>query len=389
MRYIEAKGVIRVFNDDITIHETLNPGLYEIWFDKEVGFTLVRKPIFEINEKIYGVSPTKVQKVLNTYANFNRNLGVILSGEKGIGKSLFAKKLAIEAVANGLPVLMVNKAFPNIENFIQTIDQECVVLFDEFDKVWGYVDEQHNENAQNSLLTLFDGVSYGKKLFVITCNKLTHVNEYIVNRPGRFHYHFRFKAPSAEEVREYMQDKLDKKYWGEIDSIVSFAIHTNLNYDALRSIAFEISLGISFDDAIKDLNIIYEKPPYYRGYVYFKNGKVFTTLNFQMSLYSGEDMEISTNFFTEKGNVFVGSLTFNTHDVKWDTDNQTYKVNPQSMEIQFVNHNNDNENPFMSITNSTPERVKEAADIVKELSKTEVDKMILQRVYTKDIHYSR
>ena len=48
--------------------------------------------------KIYGVHTEKVFKVLNSFEKVNRSLGVILSGDKGIGKSLFAKLLAIEAM---------------------------------------------------------------------------------------------------------------------------------------------------------------------------------------------------------------------------------------------------------------------------------------------------
>ena len=48
-------------------------------------------------------------------------------------------------------------------------------------------------------------------MYIVTCNELRGLNDYILNRPGRFHYHFRFEYPTATEIREYMEDKLEKK----------------------------------------------------------------------------------------------------------------------------------------------------------------------------------
>lgn len=93
------------------------------------GFYLEKHADIEINEdKIYGVHMEKVNKVLNAFPNFNKNLGVILSGAKGIGKSLFSKILAVEAVKKGLPVIIVDTYIPGIANFIEEIEQEVLVM---------------------------------------------------------------------------------------------------------------------------------------------------------------------------------------------------------------------------------------------------------------------
>ena len=61
-------------------------------------FSLLEAHDFEIPEtKIYGQHLDKVKKVLNSMDKMNRNLGVILSGDKGIGKSLFFKCLGLKA----------------------------------------------------------------------------------------------------------------------------------------------------------------------------------------------------------------------------------------------------------------------------------------------------
>ena len=130
-------------------------------------------------------------------------------------------------------------------------------LFDEFDKTFGDIRTGENEaNPQSGLLSLFDGTSNGKKLFVITCNSLYRLNDYLVNRPGRFHYHFRFDYPTPEEVREYLTDKLSGQYQAEIEKVILFSKKVSLNYDCLRAIAFELNLGEPFWKAIFVLHII-------------------------------------------------------------------------------------------------------------------------------------
>lgn len=64
------------------------------------------------------------------------------------------------------------------------------------------------------------------------------LNSYIVNRPGRFHYHFRFNYPEPEDIREYLHDQLMPGYDAEIEKIVEFSRTVSLNYDCLRAIAF-------------------------------------------------------------------------------------------------------------------------------------------------------
>ena len=114
---------------------------------------------------------------------------------------------SIKAIQNGYPLIIVNTYIPGIADFLSQIDQEIVVLLDEFDKTFnGGKDNSNNaKDPQTEMLTLFDGINSGKKMFIVTCNDLRGLNDYLVNRPGRFHYHFRFEYPQAEEIREYMQ----------------------------------------------------------------------------------------------------------------------------------------------------------------------------------------
>lgn len=254
MHIVESGKRYRIFNNAITTYDQLPPKTYRVDYDPETRiFSLLEAHDFEIPEtKIYGQHLDKVKKVLNSMDKMNRNLGVILSGDKGIGKSLFSKCLGLKARKKGIPVILVNEYHEGIANFLEEIEQTVMILFDEYDKTF----DEKKHNCQAEMLSLFDGVSAGKKLFVITCNEIQSLSEYLINRPGRFHYHFRFLYPTADEIRDYMEDKLDKQYYDEIENVIAFSVRMNLNYDCLRSIAFELNNGLKFQEAINDLNII-------------------------------------------------------------------------------------------------------------------------------------
>ena len=254
MHIVESGKRYRIFNNAITTYDQLPPKTYRVDYDPDTRtFSLLEAHDFEIPEtKIYGQHLDKVKKVLNAMDKMNRNLGVILSGDKGIGKSLFSKCLGLKARKKGIPVILVNEYNEGIANFLEEIEQTVMILFDEYDKTFN--DKKYN--CQAEMLSLFDGVSAGKKLFVITCNEIQSLSQYLINRPGRFHYHFRFLYPTADEIRDYMEDKLDKQYYDEIENVIAFSVRMNLNYDCLRSIAFELNNGLKFQQAINDLNII-------------------------------------------------------------------------------------------------------------------------------------
>lgn len=254
MHIVESGKRYRIFNNAITTYDQLPPKTYRVDYDPETRiFSLLEAHDFEIPEtKIYGQHLDKVKKVLNSMDKMNRNLGVILSGDKGIGKSLFSKCLGLKARKKGIPVILVNEYHEGIANFLEEIEQTVMILFDEYDKTF----DEKKHNCQAEMLSLFDGVSAGKKLFVITCNEIQSLSQYLINHPGRFHYHFRFLYPTADEIRDYMEDKLDKQYYDEIENVIAFSVRMNLNYDCLRSIAFELNNGLKFQQAINDLNII-------------------------------------------------------------------------------------------------------------------------------------
>lgn len=291
MKAISIGKRYEIYDDTLKAYDFLPAKTYCVRFAQMSGFYLDERTDLDVTEKIYGVHPEKADKVMQAFGRVERNLGVILSGDKGIGKSLFARLLSSKAVAAGLPVIIIDQFYPGIASYIESIDQEAVFLFDEFDKTFGSVKIADREaDPQAGLLSMFDGTSHGKKLFIITCNKLNRLNDYLVNRPGRFHYHFRFDYPSPTEILEYLRDKLGTQYESEINKVARFSKKVSLNYDCLRAISFELSMGATFESAIQDLNIMNFGDERYNLTLHCQNGVRLHAENCQMDMFNGTNL---------------------------------------------------------------------------------------------------
>ena len=334
MTTIKIGNRYEIYNELLETFDTLPVKVYNVRFAKMTGFYLESHADLQISEKIYGVHNSKIAKVLSSFKSFNRNLGVILSGQKGIGKSLFAKQLSIKAIDSGLPVIIVDRFIPGIASYLESIKQEVLVLFDEFDKTFGNVETGENEaDPQDGLLSLFDGIAQGKKLFVITCNDIYRLNDYLINRPGRFHYHFRFSYPSADEIREYLTDKLpDTKYQSEIEKVVMFSKKVDLNYDCLRAIAFELSQGGTFSNAILDLNIVNTGNTDYILTLYFNNGQTLSTEYMNLNLFNNS--EVSYPVYDSE-DFRIGSIMFKPADCETSESPDSLTIKAESIKLIY------------------------------------------------------
>lgn len=321
MNIVSAGSRFMVYGEDVQTYKILPPGAYKVEFSKMTGFSLSVHNDLLVKEKMYGNSYKKADKVMNTFNHLDRNMGVILSGPKGVGKTMFARRLAELGKEQGLPLILVDAPYPGIEDFIESIEQECIVLFDEFEKTFRKAKEEEG-GPQERLLSLFDGIDGGKKLYVITCNRVSGLNEYFLNRPGRFHYHFILSTPTGDEVREYMEDNLDGDARKYINNIVTLSSMSAFTYDVLRAIAFELNLGNSLSETMMDLNIERERYLSLQFKIIFTNGVVATTRE-------GTEIDIFNNrylntrwAYLEKNDIVPKDLTryLNRCYLKFDTN---------------------------------------------------------------------
>lgn len=267
MTYFFASGnTFRVApNESVDIRNELPVGNYIIKEDPFKNLYLEMIDSFDLPKKLYGNTTRYAARILNTYNDRSTSTGVMLSGEKGSGKTLLSKTVSIEAAKLGYPTIVINDAWcdDRFSRLMQDIVQPCVVLFDEFEKVY-------DQKEQESILTLFDGVFPTKKLFILTCNDKYRVNDHMRNRPGRIFYAIDFKGLEEKFIREYCEENLVNKTY--ISKICLFSnMFSEFNFDMLKALIEDMNrYDESPEEAIKILNT---KPDAGRG-----NGKYFTAV---------------------------------------------------------------------------------------------------------------
>lgn len=209
---------------------------------------------FEFKSKIYGDTIRRADRILYSFEDRPATTGVMLTGEKGSGKTLLAKMLSIKGYEKDIPTIVINQPWCGdaFNAFIQSIEQPVIVVFDEFEKVY-------DEQEQEQMLTLLDGVYPTKKLFVLTCNDKWRVNAHMRNRPGRIFYSMEYKGLDAAFIREYCEDNLKAKE--HIDKIVGIAgTFDQFNFDMLKALVEEMNrFGETPQEAMEMLNT---KPEY-------------------------------------------------------------------------------------------------------------------------------
>jgi hypothetical protein len=235
--FIRNGSSFRVSSDEaLDIHKKLPVGNYIVKVDEFGNFFLDSVDSFPVVPKLYGDVQKNAKRILNTFVERGHSTGIMLNGEKGSGKTLLAKVLSNTAASElQIPTIIINHPFVGdpFNKFIQDIDQPCIVMFDEFEKVY---DDDHQEGA----LTLLDGVYPSKKLFILTCNDKWRVNQHMRNRPGRIFYMMEFGGLSAEFIREYCDENLDNKT--HTDKIVRITnVFDAFNFDMLKALVEEMN----------------------------------------------------------------------------------------------------------------------------------------------------
>lgn len=241
-------------NEAMDLHNSLPVGNYTVQKDAFGNLYLEMVDSFTPIKRLYGDTQKNADRILNTYRDRPNSTGVMLSGEKGSGKTLLAKTLSIEAAKEGMPTILINQAWcgDTFNKLIQDIDQPCVVLFDEFEKVY-------DSDEQEMALTLLDGVFPSKKLFVLTCNNKYRVDEHMRNRPGRIYYMLDFSGVSHEFIREYCEENLkNKDHTEKLCQVAS--LFDKFNFDMLKAVVEEMNrYNETPQEALKMLNA---KPEY-------------------------------------------------------------------------------------------------------------------------------
>ena len=251
--YMKSGNTFRIATkESMDLHEALPAGNYVVKQDQFENFYIEQIPSFDIPTRMYGDTIKNTNRIISSFWNRDKSTGVMLVGEKGSGKTLLSKNICIELAKQSVPTIVVNAPWhgDKFNTLIQSIQQPCVVMFDEFEKVY-------NSEEQEELLTLLDGIYSSKKLFMLTSNDKWRVDSHMRNRPGRIFYMIDFKGLDEAFIREYCLENLAKPESKTVDTIVNISsVFSAFNFDMLKALIEEMNrYDESPQDAMRILNV--------------------------------------------------------------------------------------------------------------------------------------
>ena len=253
IKYVDNGTSAHIIKHDVSnIKDTLPPGLWKVAFNPMTGFYLTKElRDIELPEHIFGSSKKQLELITSRFERDNKSMGVLLTGDKGTGKTLLASQIINHYVANGFPVILMNEAFEHMDsalsNFISQISN-AVFLFDEFEKVF-------SSEAQQYLLNFFDEKSNMNRLSIAISNSQA-ISEFMLSRPSRFFYHFKYGKLDNDTINEVVT------YYGlskaVADSLIIYKERlAYFGYDILISIIDELQFRYTENvaEVIETMNI--------------------------------------------------------------------------------------------------------------------------------------
>lgn len=211
-------------------------GVYKISMSKQGFYLEYVMSEFVFDYKIYGLQEDFINHVIKTYNEAQTgNLGILLNGTKGTGKTVAAKMIANRL---HLPVIIVQNMGQEMNlqmmNYLSTeINFDCVFFFDEYEKTF---------DKDTTILSFMDGVynSESRKVFLLTTNTLS-IDRNLIGRPSRILYLKKFGNLEIEAASEFLDDTLNnKEYKQEVLEFINLLSISTI--DILKSVVKEINI---------------------------------------------------------------------------------------------------------------------------------------------------
>lgn len=239
---------------------------------------------FNFPYKIYGLEKDFIDRSKTAFDNTTGNLGIILNGVKGTGKTVTAEQICNNM---NLPVIIVPFHHGKLIGFLNEIPQDVVVMIDEYEKIY--------DGYENSLLTIMDGVlkTQNRIMFVLTTNSL-RVDNNLLQRPGRIRYIKAYSDLTIDVIIEIVDDLL---------------IATELRRECIEYIS---SLEIITIDLVKaiinEVNIFKESPQLFKPYFNAKERRA-NRVTVHMEIDGVDELLVSEG----ATNVIIGELDKLSH----------------------------------------------------------------------------
>lgn len=241
-KFERSEKLVKPASNTSVIEEGLGPHVYSIEESFGNFYLIDEQDKFALPEKIFNWNFHDYNYILHSIKMSSSNIGVILNGVKGTGKTLMLKRLCNEL---NMPVIKVDSmpTTDKTKEMMRWIDNSikvsAIYVFDEFEK-------KFDQSAQKEMLSFFDGVSDAtiKRVFLITSNQF-NIDQNFISRPGRIRYVLSFdNIKDSKMVIEYFNYELPGLEQAQLDWIVKYVNSKECcTFDIFSKIAEEIRLN--------------------------------------------------------------------------------------------------------------------------------------------------
>lgn len=269
-------------------------GVYKLQFNEMRGIFYLShvNEKFEFPYKLYNTENEFVSRVKKTWDNTTANMGILLNGIKGTGKTVTA-----EQICNNMnqPVIIVSQNYKGLTNFLNEFQQDITVFIDEYDKIF---------ERSNNLLTVMDGAlkTTSRILFLMTTNN-QWVETNMLQRPSRIRYIKQYGDLPLNVIMEVVDDMLVHTHHRKrtIEMIANLPIIT---MDLVKSVIQEVNIHDEDPFSFKEFFNVNGENDDKRFNVYYLNDdgeKVLHTANASINLRQIKPEIIGQDFRIESG----------------------------------------------------------------------------------------
>ena len=215
----------------ITVQETM--GGIEFYFTPQKDFHI---PDHVIKDEAF------IERVKSVYTKSDKQLGILLHGLSGMGKSMLAKQLCMEMVTkHQMPVIIFDfNSAEHIADILKQVNQPSVIFLDEFEKMFAVnVESSKQYQKQNELLSILDGTNVSKHIFLFTANEKTEISPHMFNRPSRIRYCINYTAIPRNIIVQIIDNSVAEQDKREFLYGLTNVVKT-LTYDVLFELINEV-----------------------------------------------------------------------------------------------------------------------------------------------------